>query len=64
MLVLSRKPGTSIVVGDTTITVLAVEGRSVRLGFDAPPKTKILRGELRTTDASPKDGDLSGSDAV
>ena len=47
MLVLSRKLGESLQIGDNiTVTVLAVHGRVVRLGIEAPPSVRILRGEL------------------
>ena len=47
MLVLSRKVGERVVIGDRiTVTVLEVKGRQVRLGFEAPPDVQIWRGEL------------------
>lgn len=47
MLVLSRKLGEKINIGDhITITVLGVRGGVVKLGIDAPPQVRILRGEL------------------
>ena len=47
MLVLSRKLGESLQIGDNiTVTVLAVHGRVVRLGIEAPSDVRILRGEL------------------
>ena len=46
-LVLSRKVGEEIVVDDDTIvTVVAVKGSRVRLGFDAPRHKRVLRREL------------------
>ena len=37
MLVLSRKPGEQVVIGDgITLTVVEVRGGRVRLAFDAP----------------------------
>lgn len=47
MLVLSRKPGEQVNVGDMTIEVLEVKGKCVRLGFVAPADIKILRNELK-----------------
>lgn len=48
MLVLQRKVGESILIGDeTTVTVLAVEGGRVRLAVDAPKYIQILRSELK-----------------
>ena len=47
MLVLSRKVGEEIVVGDNVrITVTKVSGNRVTLGVDAPDHVRILRGEL------------------
>ena len=47
MLVLSRKPGEKVVIGDgITVTVLEVVGGRVRLGVEAPGDVRILRGEL------------------
>jgi carbon storage regulator len=47
MLVLSRKVGERVVIGDRiVVTVLEVKGRQVRLGFEAPPDVQIWRGEL------------------
>ena len=47
MLVLSRKCGEAIVIGDgVTLTVLGVEGGRVRLGFAAPPEVPIHREEV------------------
>lgn len=47
MLVLSRKPGEKIVIGDSiVITVVKTEGGHVRLGIEAPDDVAILRQEL------------------
>jgi carbon storage regulator len=47
MLVLSRRAGESIVLGeDITITVLEVRGEVVRVGIDAPRSLKVHRSEL------------------
>jgi carbon storage regulator len=47
MLVLSRKPGEKLQIGENiTVTVLEVHGRVVRLGIDAPGSIRVLRGEL------------------
>ena len=48
MLVLSRKTGEEIVIGDTIrLRVVAIDGNRVRLGFIAPADTFICREELR-----------------
>jgi carbon storage regulator len=48
MLVLSRKLGERIVIPeiDLTLTVVAIEGNSVRLGITAPNEIGVYREEL------------------
>jgi len=47
MLVLSRKSGESIVLGDNTrITVIWTRSGAVRLGISAPPDVNVRRAEL------------------
>jgi carbon storage regulator len=47
MLVLSRRPEESLVVGeDITLTVLAIDGDRVKLGIVAPRHVPVLRGEI------------------
>lgn len=47
MLVLSRKVGEQIVIGDNiTIVVNRVAGSRVSIGIEAPHDVKIIRGEL------------------
>jgi carbon storage regulator len=47
MLVLSRKLGESIHIGDKIkITVMRIQGSRIRLAIDAPAEIRILRGEL------------------
>jgi carbon storage regulator len=47
MLVLSRRVGESIVIGDdVVITVLDVRGDVVRVGVDAPRSVQVRRQEL------------------
>ncbi|MGG4049608.1 carbon storage regulator CsrA [Paenibacillus favisporus] len=47
MLVLSRKKGESIVIQDNIeITLLGVEGDTVRLGISAPSEVDIFRKEV------------------
>ena len=49
MLVLQRKRGEDIVIGDSIrVRVLAVHGSSVRLGIIAPAEVLILREECLT----------------
>lgn len=47
MLVLSRRAGESIVIGEgVTVTVLEVRGDVVRVGIDAPRSVAVHRAEL------------------
>lgn len=47
MLVLSRKVGERIQIGDDIIvTVTAIKGNRVQVGIDAAPTVSIRRGEL------------------
>ena len=47
MLVLSRRVGETINIGDDIkITVTAINGNQCRIGIDAPKEVKVLRQEL------------------
>ncbi|WAM33054.1 carbon storage regulator CsrA [Caldicellulosiruptor morganii] len=47
MLVLSRKEGEQILIGeDIIVMVISIEKDSVKLGIDAPKNVKVLRYEL------------------
>lgn len=47
MLVLSRRAGESVVVGDEiTLTILEVRGDVVRVGIEAPRSVRVHRAEL------------------
>ncbi|GAB1400810.1 carbon storage regulator CsrA [Aminivibrio sp.] len=47
MLVLSRKPGETILIGDDIeISIVEVRGDTVRIGINAPRNITILRQEL------------------
>jgi carbon storage regulator len=49
MLILGRKVGDSIVIGDgIRVIVLACDRGGVRLGIEAPSDVTILRGEIVT----------------
>ena len=53
MLVLSRKVGQSIEIGDgVAITVTKVSGNRVTLGISAPDHVRILRTELKLATVS------------
>lgn len=47
MLVLSRKPGESVTIGDEVrITVLSISGKQVRIGIEAPNDIAVHREEI------------------
>jgi carbon storage regulator len=47
MLVLTRRPGQSILVGDNVeLVVVRIEGDRVVLGIDAPREVRVVRAEL------------------
>lgn len=47
MLVLKRKEGQSLIIGDNIIVkVIEIEGRSVKIGIEAPKDISIVREEL------------------
>ena len=50
MLVLSRKPGERILIGDKVqITIVRIGPNTVRLGIDAPRDMNIVQEELCST---------------
>ena len=47
MLILTRRVGETLVVGDdVTVTVLGVKGNQVRLGVNAPKDVSVHREEI------------------
>ena len=47
MLILTRKPGESVYIGDDIkVTLMEIKGNQVRVGVDAPRSVKIYREEI------------------
>ena len=63
MLVLTRKAGETIVVGNSIrITVVELSSGSVRLGFEAPAEVSIYREELYREIADANRAAMPGGD--
>lgn len=60
MLVLTRKQGQSLLIGDNVeLTVLEISGDKVRIAIDAPKDISILRKELAEARAANKESAYS-----
>ena len=47
MLILTRKPGESLYIGDNVkVTIVEIKGNQIRVGIDAPPELRIYREEI------------------
>ncbi len=47
MLILTRKPGETIAIGeDIKITVLGIQGKQVKIGIAAPENVSVFREEI------------------
>ena len=65
MLILTRRVGESLMIGDdVTITVLGVKGNQVRIGVKAPKEVAVHREEIRNRieEASAESEPKSSSD--
>lgn len=60
MLVLSRKEGERLVIGDNVvITVNRISGNRITLGIDAPREVRVVRGELEPLAQEPQSHPLT-----
>ena len=65
MLVLTRKPSQSIMIGDgVEVQVLAVAGEKVRLGITAPRDISIFRNEVYERIENEGSAEDEGTDAA
>ena len=63
MLVLTRKPGQSIMIGDgVEVQVLSVAGEKVRLGITAPRDVSLFRNEVYDRIESENEQRVGGND--
>jgi len=67
MLVLSRKPGESVFIGNNIeVKVVSISKDRVKLGFEAPKDISLIRGELKVAviganiEASKSPKDITG----
>jgi len=57
MLVLTRRAEQTIRIGrDITVTILRIQGRTVKVGIQAPSAMEVLRGELVAEQPLPQEG--------
>ena len=52
MLVLGRRAGESIRIGDITVKIVDARSNQVKVGIDAPKDIPIVRQELEKRDAA------------
>lgn len=65
MLVLSRKPGERVLIGDEiAVTIVRIGPNNVRLGIDAPRDMNIVREELREKTPALNAGGAAGEPSV
>jgi carbon storage regulator len=65
MLVLSRKPGEKVIIGDgITLTIEEVRGNRIRISIAAPDQVRILRGEIVGREDKPLQWQVESSDPV
>lgn len=61
MLVLSRKLGEKIVIGEgIELTVVEIKGNRIRLGIAAPDACRIMRSECQTRNVERAEALLAG----
>ena len=62
MLILTRKVGESVLIGDDiSITVLSVRGNQVKLGVQAPKEVSVHREEIYHRILQSKDEHIDGA---
>jgi len=53
MLVISRKAGETILIGDVTVKILSTQPSRVKVGIEADRDVRVVRGELEKEEEKP-----------
>ena len=62
MLILTRRIGESLIIGDdVVVNILGVKGSQVRIGVDAPKENSVHREEIYDRIQAEKDQDSSSN---
>ena len=56
MLVITVKEGQSVKIGNSELKLISIKGSHVRIAFDFPRETKILRGALDDGNSNVQNG--------
>ena len=65
MLILTRKPGESLYIGDDVkVFIVEIKGNQIRLGIEAPRDVRIYREEIYLQILEENKSAVAGSDSV
>jgi len=65
MLILTRKIGETLIIGDDVkVTVLGLKGNQIRIGVDAPKSVAVHREEIYERIQAEKNADTDNEDEI